>query len=271
MTIRIEILDPHLIEKDAMIKTCKYLMGMVNMGMEAIPFKPRGAISEPPAPIPPCPQDSVSQTTIPAPWKDLPVGQVLNLQTGKWEDAKPLVVTNNVPEPLSSSSPTTIEQDAAGLPWDNRIHSRTKSKTSDGKWRYKREINDHIIQKVEGELRQALAAPIIEETIEIVKPVEMPTVAANTYVPPPPVKPLVDLMPPIISTPPAPPAGTPAPSMDFPALMQKITAALQSGKITSQTVISIVHKFGLPNLPVVGTRPDLVPAIAAEIDKLIGA
>ena len=68
------------------------------------------------------------------------------------------------PEPVTDPDPVIeqdqviedkdiIETDVTGLPWDGRIHVRTKSKNDSGKWNYKRGISDDTVAEVETELR----------------------------------------------------------------------------------------------------------------------
>jgi hypothetical protein len=51
------------------------------------------------------------------------------------------------------------ELDSAGLYWDGRIHGEKRSKTADGRWKYKRGTPDAYKTQVEAEIRQVLAAP----------------------------------------------------------------------------------------------------------------
>lgn len=48
--------------------------------------------------------------------------------------------------------------DAAGLPWDKRIHSSNKGKKADGTWNKRRGVQEIEIAKVEAELRAIMAA-----------------------------------------------------------------------------------------------------------------
>jgi hypothetical protein len=66
--------------------------------------------------------------------------------------------------------------------------------------------------------------------------------------------------------PPAPPAPN---IVSFPALMQKISPAVASGKVTQEQVVAIVTRLGVPSLPLLSTRPDLIPTVSAEIDAML--
>ena len=236
--IRIEIIDPHLMQQSEIVKTANYLMSLVGMSLAPAPK---------PHPLTDLPQGSPGQST------------------QNWDDEKePIVnacpIVNPILPPVPEKeifNPFAARDekfasvvDSQGLPWDNRIHSRTRSKTSDGKWRYQRGVHDVIVTTVEAELRIAAQIPVTAEPTPIIP---VPPPAPVPYVQPAPVKPLIDLMP----------------VNDFPALMNKITAAVNAQKITSQTVIDIVRECGLPSLPVVATRPDLIPSIMARIDAVL--
>lgn len=134
------------------------------------------------------------------------------------------------------AKPSTIDAtpgpdlDLDGLPWDARIHARTKTKTADGRWKLARGTNRAEAKKVEKELHKVMSIPT----------------------PPPPNIP----MPPAIET--------------FPTLMKKLTAAVAAGKITNSTILSVINQFEIPSIPLIATRPDLVPAISKAIDERIG-
>jgi hypothetical protein len=57
--------------------------------------------------------------------------------------------------PANANAPSV---DSTGIPWDERIHSKTKATNADGTWRKKRGVTDMAIAAVETELRQRTAA-----------------------------------------------------------------------------------------------------------------
>lgn len=63
--------------------------------------------------------------------------------------------------PASSSGP---ELDAAGLPWDGRIHSSNRKKTADGKWWAKKGVSNDTVAAVTAELKALLASPLASTT-----------------------------------------------------------------------------------------------------------
>lgn len=176
----------------------------------------------------------------------------------------PLVPTPEVPPP---PPPAGIDVDVRGLPWDPRIHASTRAKTQDGQWRQKRGVDPNLLTVVEAELRQTMG------------------IAAPPAIPPAPPVPPAPVVPPVpfagSATPPVPPvSGTPTvpgsagaattaspgnPAPTFPQLMQAITKGFTGGTITQPQIAAAVQKVGLPALPMLAARPDLVGAVATEL------
>jgi hypothetical protein len=59
--------------------------------------------------------------------------------------------------------PKNIEYDAEGQPWDYRIHTRTKAKTTDGRWKLSRGVDPAIVAGVRAETAKVLEIPPILE------------------------------------------------------------------------------------------------------------
>lgn len=134
-----------------------------------------------------------------------------------------------------------IELDAAGMPWDARIHSTSKAKVVDGTWRQRRNLDPAIKASVETELRARV--------VSVATPPPAPPVASAAIVPPPP------------------PVETPASDAeDFPALIARITTAMQANTIKPEQLTAAVAKLGLPGgLLGLHARPDLMPAMRKEL------
>lgn len=135
-----------------------------------------------------------------------------------------------------------VTADAAGMPWDGRIHASTRSTVAGGVWRLKKGVDEALVASVTAELRAAMAAPAA-----IAPPPAAPVVA------PPPA-------PGITVAPPPPASG----AMTFPQLMLRITS-MTPGAETQARVTQAVQSAGLPSLPMLASRPDLVPAVAAAL------
>lgn len=174
--------------------------------------------------------------------------------------------------PTAPAAPTThaggVELDKHGLPWDNRIHAGTKRKNADGSWTAKRGVDPALVAAVEAELRQVMgaapAAPLA------------PAVPA-----PPPTAPIAPVVAsaPQVTAPPAPavapaaaPGEVPADARaQFVALVGRASAAIQGQKVTQAEVNQCCVDAGVPALPLLANRLDLVAQVAAHIDALIAA
>lgn len=155
----------------------------------------------------------------------------------------------------TTSAPTGVDLDSDGLPWDSRIHAGSKGKLAKtGQWKKKRGVDPALVEKVEAELHAAMAAGPANP-VEAAAPTPAPAVEAHSAPAAPAPAPA-----------PAPPVEEAKPSATgaittFPALMQKITAA----GVSQSDVTAAVNKQGLPALPLLAARPDLIPAVAAEL------
>lgn len=170
--------------------------------------------------------------------------------------------------PGVASSVAGVDLDAKGLPWDNRIHAGTKRKNADGSWTAKRGVDPALVAQVEAELRQVMgaapAAPLA------------PAVPA-----PPPTAPIAPVVvsAPQVTAPPAPAVAPATPAGEIPAdaraqfvaLVGRASAAIQGQKVTQAEVNQCCADAGVPALPLLANRLDLVAQVAAHIDALIAA
>lgn len=154
-------------------------------------------------------------------------------------------------------TPTGVELDSAGLPWDVRIHGKKKAKTKkEGTWKLTRGVDKALVDKVEAELKAAMAVPA-GSTVENSNtgPSAAEAFAASAE------NPLVQSMG--AGNTPLPPTATP--EIDFPALMVRLTPALADGSVTNDAVLKAVNDVGLAALPILAARPDLVPAVYIKL------
>lgn len=161
-------------------------------------------------------------------------------------DVSPADVFGAAPvEPVEPPNATPPALDAAGLPWDARIHSSSKAILADGTWRKKRGVPTEVLTAVEAELRQVLAIPAAV----------VPTPPA-AVVPTPPAT--------VVPTPPAAVVDHPVP-VNFPEFLQAITRRVREGHTTLERILAIVTAQGLPNIQAVGVRGDLIPTLWGAI------
>lgn len=164
-----------------------------------------------------------------------------------------------------ASQPPGIDVDKSGLPWDGRIHASTRAKNADGTWRGRRNVDDAVVASVTAELRQTmgvLPAPVMVPPSGVVVP---PAPFVPSVVPSVPQATAVSI--------PAPPpvtlagaATTASPSNPtFPQLMKKITEGYTAKTLTQSDIAVAVQSAGLPSLPMLASRPDLIPSVATAL------
>lgn len=179
----------------------------------------------------------------------------------------------SVPAPVAAPAPNTnsVQLDKNGLPWDGRIHASTKTKVADGSWKMRRGVEDAEVARVEAELRQVMGtAPVPNAAASPVAPVPAAPIAAP---PSPPAAPSAPNVPsptvpgnaPVVSAATIAASAPPSSALTFPQLVPKITAAVQQGRLTQQQVLAACNANGLPSLPMLAARPDLVGAVAAAL------
>jgi hypothetical protein len=153
------------------------------------------------------------------------------------------------PSPTDIFKLASVELDTDGLPWDLRIHARTKTKTADGRWKKLRGIGPVTVQEVEAELRRVQLIP--SPAVTPVAPVPAPAVT--------PVAPVPAPVPPVPAAP------------DFTDLMSLITSAITAGKLRREIVAEVLQKVGIPSLPVIASRPDLIPGVLTSLTEIVNA
>ena len=167
------------------------------------------------------------------------INAITNIANGT--PAEAATVFTPTPEP-------GVELDSAGRPHDPRIHSSSKGKLAKGGgWKLKRGLDKELVATVEAELDALMAVPAAEVPPQAQAPVPTPT-------PTPTPTPVPTPTPTLVPTPGAGPLA-------FPALVGLITAA----KLDDDTVTAACVKHGIPGFPLLGSRPDLVPAVAKEL------
>jgi hypothetical protein len=238
--IEIKILNPHEANKFVLRETAKYLLSLAGDQMVAEHEMPQ---------LPPAAPNCQMVAQIPVAPTEVPLAPSVMMDGVSQESYIP-----EIPMPPSIPSITSVasddseapaqvaygthqsfgnkELDVNGLPWDNRIHARTKTKTAEGAWKLMRGVNLDLVKQVEIQLRGALNAPSA--------PVNVPI----------------------------PPAATDTNSAWFTA-MARITAVVKDGQMTHAQVMTIVKSMGLESIPLIAQRPDLIPSILHRIDHFV--
>lgn len=184
--------------------------------------------------------------------------------------------------PQTGSPVGGVDLDKTGLPWDGRIHAESKAKIADGTWRKKRGVDPALAVTVEAELRQVMGAapaaplaPVAPIPAPQAATVTMPTagVASSAVaVPAPPTAPVAPVAPPP-PAPSAPPVGSVPQDAraQFVGLVGRASAAIQAGKVTQAEITQCCAAAGVPALPLLANRLDLVAQVAAQVDAMIAA
>lgn len=199
----------------------------------------------------------------------------------------PITTTPGVASSAAGASSAGVELDKHGLPWDGRIHAESKGKLTDGSWRKKRQVDPALVAQVEAELRQVMgaapAAPLAQGVAHAPTPVSVaastiaqsvPTGAVPQPVAPPPAPvPVAGAAPTMPAAPNVAPAGeVPQDArQQFVGLVGRASAAIQAGKVTQAEVTQICAAAGVPALPLLANRLDLVAHVAAQVDGLIAS
>lgn len=192
----------------------------------------------------------------------------------------PVAVAPSAPvAPLTPAS--GVELDKNGLPWDARIHASTKTKKGDGTWTAKRGVDPALVPQVEAELRQVMGAPAaplaqqatggIAQLAATVAPSTPNAAFSNvppTIAPPPPL-PSAPALGAASNTTAAPNAAPADSRQAYVTLVGRASAAMQAGKMTQNEIVELCTKYGIPGLPLLLNRLDLVPQITADFDAIM--
>lgn len=177
--------------------------------------------------------------------------------------AAPAIVPNDPVDEPEAPEVMDTELDAAGFPWDNRIHAGTKTKTVDGCWKRKRGISEELVGQVQAEFKNGgvtEAIATVEEAPVPAVPAAPTTVAsegaAGVAVPAAPVAaPPPEEMP----TPPA------AAGRSFTELSALITDRVTADPTIGQKIQEAIIQEGF------GSVPELTEQSAEDIGRVYAA
>lgn len=173
----------------------------------------------------------------------------------------PVVTTST--NTTSVTATPVVELDSEGLPWDGRIHSSSKEKLVKGAtWKLKRGVDKALVEQVKTELRAAMAIPAVSaEPLAPAQP--QATEALHPNGNPFSTSTVNNL---IAAGNGAQPAAATAPASVGPIdTFAKLMPAITKAKLDPAFVTAVVQQFGLPSMPVLATRPDLIPQVAEAL------
>lgn len=170
-------------------------------------------------------------------------------------------VAPTAPAPTAPAAPNPssgVVTDKAGIPWDKRIHSSPASiNKGDGLWRAKRGRDEIEAKRIETELLALMQVPA-----PVVADAPKPDLDPSATAAPAPVAPQAPTAPvaPTVSA----PASTGPKNLG--ELMIWAQAEVAAGRIASlDAVRAAAVEVGVAALPLLGTRPDLVPVVYATL------
>lgn len=158
--------------------------------------------------------------------------------------------------PVAPQTPdaNTAERDAAGLPWDARIHQKSRGKKKDLTWKLLKGIDPLMVQQVVKEL--VGGAQVL-----------LPRGPTGVPLPPPPAPVSVPLAAGNVPAPPPPAVGGLSP---YRSLLDKVIGYQTSGRLTKAQVDMICQNNGCPGITELGRMTHLVADVNAGIDALMG-
>lgn len=175
------------------------------------------------------------------------------------------------------------EVDKRGIPWDARIHSDAKTLTKNGSWRYRRGVEDSVIDQVESELRfkSQQVAPVAPPVPGLASPAQnglhlnqptreidqnrgmyaapvapQPVMTRPDFTAPGPAfVPQVEPAPPVMAS--QPMVSVPGPAIGPSAVVHQAQPAAAPAPLPQQTV-SLVHTFETFKKNLIPTLGELV-------------
>lgn len=126
------------------------------------------------------------------------------------------------------------ELDSEGQPWDERIHSSSRTKIANGTWKLKRGVSDELVAEVKG--------------------LGFTPTNGSESTPPQPAEPIVENTPP----PPPPPSSN---KWTYAGLIQHVTA----NSIPILNVQAACQAEGIESFPLLAKNPDKIDAVAARL------
>ena len=151
----------------------------------------------------------------------------------------PLATT---PGPLQTTQ-VGPELDIKGIPWDGRIHASSKNKVADGSWRLKRGVEPELVKQITEQIKQTMSAPAPAAGAGA------PGLATQPW-------PFAD---------PAAAGAVAPPPLNFAWLMGILPIKITAGELTPKMVTEACNVFGVPTLPDLAAREDLVPSVAKAL------
>lgn len=153
-----------------------------------------------------------------------------------------------------------VELDSTGLPWDDRINVKSKTKRqSDQTWKLTPRLAPTYVEEVKAELRVLMASVATEATE---KQVETPPGAEATAAA------ATETTEEVVETPPDTANATADAPTTFAGLLQAFTARQAEEKITAEEMDALCVGHGAASVALLASRPDLIPLVYADMEAV---
>lgn len=153
------------------------------------------------------------------------------------------------PAPGAVAGP--VERDTAGIPYNARIHNKSRTKKQDGTWKLAKGIDPVVVAAVLQELTGSTATTVVPAA---------PLAPAAPPVPPAPIAPVA----PAAVIPPAAPSIAPGAAVSFRDVMKKVTEGQTAGRFNKAQIDWALGQ--------VGFKPDeLAPLVMPANAALLSA
>lgn len=198
----------------------------------------------------------------------------------------PLVPAPPVTEQVDTTSTSTtseiasnVEVDSENLPWDGRIHSSSKARLAkDDSWKLKRNLDPAYVEQVKDELRQVMAIPknaVVAAGTDSLPTSSTPTSeTAQTAVETQGVLPDNNAFSPATVNKLVEQGNAAAVSVQADTKpsgvyseykLADLMRGITSKKLDPLYVAEVVKQFGVPSVPSLVQRPDLIPVVAEAL------
>lgn len=149
------------------------------------------------------------------------------------------------------------DTDVDGVKWDATIHSETRSKTADGRWRKRRTAKNVVVTSTSEAVNVGTVVTGLSSSMSSAPDPAVVVAVSSSVIPPPPAT----VIPP-------PPAAAPfVPVTTFRELMEKMTLQMAARKITSKDINEICREHGIESMQDCFVNTALIPSVHTAIEK----
>ena len=209
------------------------------------------------------PQETMEQNLINQQADSSLKDQIINgpdIPNNPFAGTEPTIITNEAPKQETAAPTVSTEVDAAGYPWDERIHSSSRAKTTKGVWKLRRGVDKAIVKQVQAELMGGNQEPAPQQEMAQPQFPPMQQAPANPFASNPVTTPGPQATQQVQQ-----PNGNGA-ALTWPVLLQRITTANQGGTFNQTASDQFLNANGVTGgVAMLSQRPDLFEAYAQTV------